>query len=352
MALDNPIASRDHPPHAMNGAPTIPIWQVVPWWPVILLAGAALAFYVASRLGAFALDHLGTNPAGAAAAHWLPIAVVTIVILKHYPHAAVSVIFASSVACLTLVPGVTLLAAPRGAGDEPLAVEPIELNERRAWSMVLPAALIAMLAGFRGYFTMLHAALLIAQGLVTLLVWTTPTTPTDHSPTQERQSTHVPGSTAIVVIIVFWIGLTLFGALMANSGVGDIARRLPHVTTGLTGALMLAPALVLPMIGFALSLAPRGRSGSVISTSVDCVLLNLCVLLPIAIIARRVLNGPDLPLPYPMASWRIDSVILVVFGAALLVTSTKRWIPGRAEGFIGVLAFAAYMIANKSLAMK
>lgn len=329
--------------------PTIPIWQVVPWWPVILLAGAAVAFYIASRLGAIALDHRGTNPAGAAAAHWLPMAVVTIVIMKQFPHAAVSVIFASSVACLTLVPGVTLLAAPKNPPQEPLAVEPIDANDRRAWSMVLPAALITMLAGFRGYFTMLHAVLLIAQGLVTLLVWTTPTESDGNRPIETASA---PGIVAIAVMIVFWIGLTFFGALIANTGVGDVARRLPHVTTGLTGALMLAPALVLPMIGFALSLAPRGRSGSVISTSVDCVLLNLCVLLPIAIITWRLRNGPDSPLPYPMASWRIDAVILVIFGAALLVTSTKRWIPGRAEGFIGVLAFAAYMIANKSLAIK
>jgi hypothetical protein len=157
---------------------------------------------------------------------------------------------------------------------------------------------------------------------------------------------------AIIVMIAFWIGLTLFGAFIANKGVGDVASRLPHVTTGLMASLMIAPALVLPMIGFALSLAPRGRSGAVISTSVDCVLLNLCVLLPITIITWRIRNGPDSPLPYPMASWRIDSVVLVILGAALLVTSTKRWIPGRAEGIIGLLAFLGYMIANKSLAIK
>ena len=43
---------------------------------------------------------------------------------------------------------------------------------------------------------------------------------------------------------------------------------------------------------------------------------------------------------------------LIIFGAALLLISTKRWVPSRVEGAIGVLAFAAYMWANSKLATK
>ena len=48
-----------------------------------------------------------------------------------------------------------------------------------------------------------------------------------------------------------------------------------------------------------------------------------------------------------MAVWRIDTVLLVVVGAMLLVFSTgRRWIPGRFEGFVLLVIYAAYMWAN------
>ncbi|MBC8108785.1 MAG: hypothetical protein H7Z14_19530 [Anaerolineae bacterium] len=337
---------------------------MAPSRPTLLLAGAALAFYIASRLGAAVLDRRGNNPAGAAAAHWLPMAAVTLTVLKQYPHAAVSIIFASSVACLTLVPGVTLLTAQPPAPGEPLPVEPLDVNDRRARSMVLPAALLTLLAGFRGFFTLFHALLFILQGVAVLFAWT--------SAPDESASVRVGGGNRFSPILAVlqigsWILLTLAGAYIATSGIQDISSRVPHLTTGVIGVLMIAPALVLPMIGSALSMTQRGRGGAVISTSVDCVLLNLCVLLPITIIAWQVMSNwtgfgsmmrgrlfdaPATPLPYPMAAWRIDAVMLIIFGAALLLVSTKRWVPGRAEGVIGVLAFALYMMANAKLATK
>ena len=340
------------------------LFDLAPSRPTLLLAGAALAFYIASRLGAAVLDRRGNNPAGAAAAHWLPMAAVTLTVLKQYPHAAVSIIFASSVACLTLVPGVTLLSAPKMPSGEPLPVEPLETNDRRAWSMVLPAGLLTLLAGFRGYFTLFHAVLFIVQGLAVLFAWTA-------SPEVAPAGADVKRSNPFVAFanVIFWIVLTFVGAKIATAGIRDISSRVPHLTTGVLGVLMIAPALVLPMIGSALSLTQRGRGGAVISTSVDCVLLNLCVLLPITIIAWQVISNwpasgfsgmmrgrlfdaPTSPLPYPMAAWRIDAVMLIIFGAALLLISTKRWVPGRVEGLIGVLAFALYMVANAKLAAR
>lgn len=368
ISLDIPAITRDHPPamHLLCESRAIvfvgAVWDLAPSRPTLLLAGAALAFYIASRLGAAVLDRRGNNPAGAAAAHWLPMAAVTITVLKQYPHAAVSIIFASSVACLTLVPGVTLLASQAPAPGAPLPVEPLDVNDRRAWSMVLPAALLTLLAGFRGYFTLFHALLFVVQGVAVLFARTSTGEEAASSGDGSRTSPAVA-----VAQLLFWIALTLVGAYVATDGIRDISSRVPHLTTGVIGVLMIAPALVLPMIGSALSLAQRGRGGAVISISVDCVLLNLCVLLPITIVAWQVIsnwNGfdgmmrgrlfdaPATPLPYPMAAWRIDVVMLIISGAALLLISTKRWVPGRAEGLIGVLAFALYMIGNAKLATK
>lgn len=352
--------------HCFVASPAIFVaaFDLTPSRPALLLAGASLAFYIASRLGAAVLDRGGNNPAGAAAAHWLPMAAVTFTVLKNYPHAAVSIIFASSVACLTLVPGVTLMSATQPAPGAPITVEPLNTNDRRAWSMVLPAALLTLLAGFRGFFTLFHALLFLVQGVAVLLAWTT--SPEDSNVVEAVERSNPIG---VVVNVIFWILLTLVGAAVATAGIADVSSRVPHMTTGVVGALMIAPALVLPMIGSALSLSQRGQQSAVISTSVDCVLLNLCVLLPITIIVWQVMSNwssggiegllrgrlfdqPVSPLPYPMAAWRIDAVMLIIFGAALLLISSKRWIPSRVEGAVGVIAFALYMVANAKLATK
>src|SRR5262245_27179154 len=128
---------------AATNLPSLPRW-------IFVLMGAALAFYVAARAGSAALDPRGTPPGAAAVAHWLPIAAVALASVQLFPHASVSIIFASCVTCLTLVFGVTLVSLPDYVGAE--AMESRGLGGSHAWSMVLPAAILALLAGFSGSF--------------------------------------------------------------------------------------------------------------------------------------------------------------------------------------------------------
>jgi hypothetical protein len=261
-----------------------------------------------------------------------------------------------------------LLSVPHAEPGAALPVEPVPTNDRRAWSMVLPAAMLTLLAGFRGHFTLFHALLFLVQGLAVLIVRSSPrraevVVPNTNDPANQ------PRPAAVVVRLIFWIGLTLAGTAVAAIGIGLLSSRLPSMTTGMVGALMIAPALVLPMIGSGIALAHRGRSAAILSTGVDCVLLNLCLLLPMTIITWQVrcnwpqngiahfdlhqfLAPPATPLPYPMASWRLDTVVLIIFGAALLIFASKRWVPRQVEGTIGVLVFAAYMLANSSFLWK
>ena len=91
--------------------------------------------------------------------------------------------------------------------------------------------------------------------------------------------------------------------------------------------------------------------------------LNLCLLLPIAILPHVALHSVDKlktiqtgrellnqlsasALPYPMAAWRIDNVLLVVLGFAAIPVAMGRWAISRLDSVLLVFGFLAYLIAT------
>jgi hypothetical protein len=140
-----------------------------------LIALGGLALYVASRAAADALTGGDPRRAGLRAlGHCLPIAAVALLCLRPSmgrpgideagigrPPVAVALAFSTSVACLTLVLGIVTYLAPL-AGLPP---------SRKAWPFVLPAALLALVAGFNGHLTWWHAGLLALLGAAVLNLW-------------------------------------------------------------------------------------------------------------------------------------------------------------------------------------
>jgi Ca2+/Na+ antiporter len=322
--------------------------NLVPPPAVFVLSVAALAFYTASRAGAAAFAGLrrsgSTRPVhsrGATFAQWLPIAAVALLSLRRDPAVAVNVVFATSVACLSLVVGSILCAAPVVTLTDP---------SRRAWPMVLPAAVLALLAGFSGQLTPRHAAVFLVQGIVVWILWTVRDDPIDRD-TRAIARRRIWMTAAMLIASLI---LTLVGAWLALLAVEDMTRRVPRLSGGIVGALMISPALVLPMIGSGLVAARDGQGGPVLATCAGCVLLNLCVLLPLTIFGWHVtsgrLNTPPRSLAYPMAVWRVDTVLLVMLGALLVPIASGRWKPGRAEGIGLLVVYAMYLGASAALA--
>ena len=90
-------------------------------------------------------------------------------------------------------------------------------------------------------------------------------------------------------------------------------------------------------------------------------LLNLCVLLPLIIIAWRVSHlpahvtmaqVPDLltagepPLLFAPGVGAVDASLLVVLGLWFLPVSAGRWIPGRLEGAALLACYAIYLLMS------
>jgi Ca2+/Na+ antiporter len=355
--------------------------QLLPSASVLMLTAAAFALYIASRVGVVAL-HSGAasvvNPGvgPATLAQWLPIAAVAILALRDAPEVSVNITFASSVACMLLVLGTMFFSSPAQGERE------LESRHRRAWGMLLPAAVLAFLAGFAAQFTLTHALLLVLQGIVTLMLWMgTAKRDVANGPAQAASpfadepviayATPItgnprpaPGPAARMVSLVVWLILTLVGAWLGLRATDRMTHEVNRLTGGMIAAVMIAPALVLPVIGSSLNWARHGESGSAISCAAGCALLNLCVLLPVMIVTWQVagawhrvgpealwrgtwLEAPERPLAFPMATWRVDAVLLVILGATLLIFSTGRWVPRRWEGLILLLMYGGYMIANR-----
>ena len=93
----------------------------------------------------------------------MPIATVALLaVVSGQPEIAVGVAFATSVASVSLVVGVITLSTPPDV---------LVVADRRRWAFVLPAALLAMLAGFRAELTLTHAAIFVFEGIAVLWLW-------------------------------------------------------------------------------------------------------------------------------------------------------------------------------------
>jgi Ca2+/Na+ antiporter len=342
-----------------------------------LLAVAALTLYVASRAAADALAGSAPNRPGLRAlGHCIPVAMTALACLHPSvarpgvddsiggrPELAVGIVFANCVACLTMVLGIVSYIAPAAA------LPPT----RKAWPFVLPAALLALIAGFNGRLTWVHALMLMVLGLAVMNLWVggAGEEPVTGAPTAIEP--HAPGR---AMPWTRWLQLALAFALACVGGWAAVrgtglAEQGTRVLTGvvLVGTVV-GPLLTLPVLGGTAQLAERGHAGSALATLVAIVLINLCAVLPVIVLAHYALTAfspavvaaatqpvelqqADLrAVPFPLISWRVDCVIVVVLGFALIPLSLGRWAISRIEAGVLVFAYAFYLAMVAILSIK
>src|SRR5438067_6177662 len=130
---------------------------------ILPLLGAAVGWYIASRLSVEALAGSRVAPLRRGAAQCITIFIVALIaVIRREPQIAIGVIFASCVATLSLVLGVVTFTAPP---------DTITIEARGKWGFVLPAAVLVFLAGYKSQFTLLHALVFGIEGIVIWLAW-------------------------------------------------------------------------------------------------------------------------------------------------------------------------------------
>ena len=324
---------------------------------VTLMLAAAL-LYAAARIATFALARPDGSDAGRrAVAQWTPIAgTVLAAICLNRADIALALVLGTSVACLSLAVGMVTFLNPMQA------LPP----SRKSWPFVLPATLLVLMAGFSAHLAWWHAIMLLALGGAILAVWLeSPETP--ESP-GASQAARPPNGQAAIVMIISTSLIDLGGVLavrgtLATCSVRDPSSRM--IFPGTLAATILSPLLILPTLGTASTVAQRGYPGRAVSALVGTVLLNLCLLLPIAILLWHLNPGNwhfwqgwhfhitkalDIrwnrrhTLPFDIAAWQIETVSLIVLGFGLLPVSMGRWTLGRIESALLLLSYGAYIV--------
>src|SRR5687768_10820266 len=341
----------------------------------LLMIGAALAFYLAARAGDDALSRgRPTSALRHTLAYWVPIALVALVATAMgHSSIAVGVVFSTSVAALSLYMGVIVLSA-----DEHELAPPA--SSARVWSFVLPAAVLALVGGFSGQLTGLHAVMLAVQGAMILMVWSERGGGEAVDPVRDTEPPRAARMTLVRAIeFVLAAGLAALGAWAAVLGTGRMSYETRIMSPGLIAATTIGPLLILPMIGGGSVLIRRGQTQAALSASVIVPLLNLCLLLPVIVglwyvrphVAEFVQRlrepvaeasattspieppttapAPVPPMSYPIAVWRLDTVMLIVLGLFILPIGLRRWTLGRREGAALILGYAVYLVLTTTL---
>ncbi len=305
---------------------------------LLLLGGAAIAIYAAARALADSLLSIDRPaPARRAAIHAAMTAMISLAAIIHRPallDIAAGVPFAASIAAITLGLGVVLFVAP---APKPNA----RPSAHRAWAFLLPTALLLLLIGFTGELTPRSALILAAEGGAIFIVCAGPRLEsTSSGPTQSAD----PLPRFALAQTILALALALIAAWAMMQGSFELAAHSPLFRPGVAAALVLGPAIVLPMIPPVATLAERGRRDEAQSTIIAFALMNLCVVLPLVILAHLLLEKITattqplgaVELPFPILIWRLDTVLLATVGLLLLPTSIGRWTLARAEG-IGLI---------------
>lgn len=333
------------------------------WGRLLLLLGAAL-LYVASRAAVDALSGGRPSPGRRALGHWIPIAAAALVALAlRRADLAISIVFATSVGCLSLVVGSIAIVSPDD--EAPPAF-------RRLWPFALPAALLALLVGFAGQFSWQSALLLLIEGFALLFAWNELSNAGEASlavgevdaPPKIRQG----GRKFWVVNLVLSICLALVGAVAAIFGARHISKDLPQISDVAGVVAVLGPLLVLPMLTGAAGLAQKRRAWAATTAGVGVVLLNLCLLLPVLIVLWYPVNVhwssvtslhlmlsslANVPaMPFAWVTWRLDNVVLVLLAFMLVPVSLGRWRLQRAEGFTLIVLYGVYVLMEAAGSMR
>jgi sodium/calcium exchanger protein len=310
---------------------------------VMMLVGAVL-LYVASRAGVEALAGRAASPGKRAVGHWIPIAAAAIVAISvRRSDIALSIIFATSVGCLSLVLGSIFIASPHL--DAPQAY-------RRLWPFALPAGLLTLLTGFAGHLSWWHAGFLLAEGIAVMLAWRELST----DGVIDAQLEPRAGEWVAWMNFGLCILLSILGGIAGVFGAEHLSETLHSISDMATVVAVLGPLLILPILAGAGQLAQTNRAGAAVTTAVGVVLLNLCVLLPVVVVLNYVLQGSGGvmariaameeagPMPFSWISWRVDNVVLVCLSFALIPASMGRWKLGKAEGITLIGLYAVYVV--------
>lgn len=309
-----------------------------------LVIGALVAY-----AGMRVLWHgLGTGGVMRGAGLALPIVAVAIAFtVMGFGGLSIAILCTASVMMLTLGLGVTAAGASSAEGVASPSLR-----------LVAPLAACTFIVGFSGELSIIHA---IAIGVVALLaLWSAPRPVVSAGTGSQLRS--IPLALGIIIALG-GAGIIVMAAYVFITRVSNI--------TGTPITVIMAPALLLSVLGLFAHEARRGAGDSAIDATssfvVTCLggqaltilLAHLLrtssmadlierstehVTVPSTTQAQRAVDAvSSVPaIVMPMATWRVDSVLLVVVSTLLIPVGTGHLRLGRIEGFGLIFLYLFY----------
>jgi Ca2+/Na+ antiporter len=242
--------------------------------------------------------------------------------------------------------------------------------------MLLPAGLLAFLAGFGGRISGLDAGVLLLQGLFVLWLWIEPARPQSPAPVIAMETEPAKPIRALLLrILQLLLAITLaaVGAWLAMAGIDRAIATSDLASAGLLTAMMLCPLLVLPIIGTGTELAQRNQSAAAVSAQVGVSLLNVFALLPLLVLighrhelfsavlqqmiavfhfTSHVSQPVDPVVIFPLAVWRVDVVMIIALGLYLMPIAIGKWKMTKLQGAALMLGYAVYLVLSLGIAVQ
>ena len=329
--------------------------------PLMLLGGVAGLFAAGRFL--MSLAALGSDsPLWRAFSLFVPIAFASLgAAWLGQPQLAVGIVFGASVGALTTVVGLTTLSADITAGPRRFT---------RLWPFAAVAAVLAFVAGFKGYFHWRDALALMVEGLLVYYMTSERAgldNPADEWPPAVSSAS---GESRARTGRVAWltIELALIAALLTlaswavTAGAMEVSRLNRRLSIGALAGSVIALSLVMPMTWGLWRIGAAGKAWSILTSQVVIVLLNLCCLLPALILlpylatvfpsifpyatdALALSDGRPRMLLFPAPVWRIDAVILMVAGIFIMPVAAGKWAIGKEEGMVLIAGYFFYLTA-------
>jgi hypothetical protein len=322
--------------------------------------------------------------------HVLFSAIICIAAVIHSPpllDLAIGVPLAAAVTACTLALGVALFVAP----VSPEAIDDQQVRTagraQAGWPFLLPASVLLLIIGFSGQIGPGGAAVLVIQGL--LIVLASAKRSQGRLESRHGSSPESPDESSkyfrptVLGVVQMLLGL----ALLAVAGWGLVLASAhlkldsPAFRPGVAAVIVLAPAIVLPMVPELATMAEQGRRNQAITAVVAFSLLNICALLPLAaglhaaLDSRNLLattsptpmtstptptltttptstpTAADAPpdstitanLPFPILAWRLDTTLLIATGLFLASPFKSTWNFSPFEGAGLILIYTAYL---------
>jgi hypothetical protein len=296
---------------------------------IAMLGGVILLYASAQSLSGAVPQAFVDSPRRRAFWHAGPIAAAAVVAacLGH-GEMALGILTGCSVAALSLAPGVCRVLSSTGDSDaqnNPLGV------------LLLGPTLMLWLIGLRAEINWLAGVFLAVQGILLLWIW--------REPFGSKRPSILKG-----VIFLLATGVAAVAAVLAIRGAVRLHDDLPTLTPGIFSAGIIAPILILPMLGESVRLTEEHRAGDARTMQVGMAIINLAVILPLCVLASYfaphffpAISGGALP--FPLGTWRIDCVVLVILAAWIFSgTTLPRW-ARQMEGVLLIVLYGAYLIS-------